>query len=51
MYKVVTKNNHNEVWAVGFYSKEKAENLIKNGYFHHYMYEADKCKELEVIEY
>lgn len=33
MYKVVTKNNHNEVWAVGFYSKEKAERLIKDGYF------------------
>lgn len=49
MYKVVTKDSKNEVWAVGFYSKQKAQNRIDNGYFHKYMYEKDKHKILIVV--
>ena len=49
-YKVVTENNHNEVWAIGFHSKEKAQNLIDTGYFHRYMYEQDKNKTLIIKE-
>lgn len=52
-YKVVTKDNHLEVWAAGFHGesgKKRAEDRIEEGYFHQYMYDADKHKELEVIE-
>jgi len=49
MYKVVTENNENEVWAAGFYSKKKAQKLIDEGYFHKYMYECDKTKKLKVV--
>ena len=49
MYKVVTQGNHNEVWASGFYDKQKAVDRIKEGYFHRYMYEKDKHKILIVI--
>lgn len=50
MFKVVTESNHNEVWATGFYSKEKAQQLIDDGYFHQYMYKEDKHKKLIVLE-
>lgn len=51
MYKVVSECNHLEVWASGFYSKEKAQNSIDAGYFHQYMYDADKHKKLIVVSY
>ena len=49
MYKVVSECNHNELWGSGFYSKEKAQERIDEGYFHRYMYNADKHKKLIVI--
>lgn len=51
MYKVVSKCDKKEVWASGFYSKEKAQNKIDEGYFHKFMYEKDKSKKLIIIEY
>lgn len=51
MYKVVSECNNNEVWASGFYSKEKAQKKIDEGYFHRFMYEKDKSKKLIIIEY
>jgi len=51
MYKVVSECNNKEVWAIGFYSKEKAQKRIDEGYFHKHMYEKDKSKKLIVIEY
>jgi hypothetical protein len=51
-YKVVTEDNHNEVWARGFYGeagKIKAEQKIKEGYFHKFMFPIDKHKTLIVI--
>ena len=51
MYKVVTKDSVNEVWASGFYSKLKAQQRVDEGYFHKFMYESDKHKVLIVIEY
>ena len=51
MYKIVTKGSENEVWAVGFYSKEKAQKKIDEGYWHKYMYDKDKHKTLIVIKY
>ena len=51
MYKVVSECNNNELWATGFYSKEKAQQRIDEGYFHQYMYEKDKCKKLIVVSY
>lgn len=51
MYKVVSKDYLNEVWAIGFYSKEKAQKRINEGYFHKYMYKEDKHKKLIVVEY
>lgn len=47
MYKIVSKENQNELWASGFYSKEKALNAIPK--LRKYMYEKDKNKELIVI--
>ncbi len=49
MYKVIIEDAPNEVWAVGFYGKEKAQNRIDTGYFHKYMYESDKHKTLIVV--
>lgn len=49
-YKVVSKDSYNEVWAKGFSSIEKPQRLINEGYFHKYMYEKDKNKELIVVE-
>lgn len=49
-YKVVTDGAQNEVWAIGFFSKEKAQAKIDAGYFHKFMYESDKSKKLIVIE-
>lgn len=52
-YKVITKDNPNELWASGFYGehgKAKAEKRIAEGYFHRHMYEADKHKTLVVVE-
>jgi hypothetical protein len=52
-YKVVTEGSPNEVWARGFYGdygKAKAQNKIDEGYFHQYMYEADKSKKLIVVK-
>jgi hypothetical protein len=51
MYKVVSECDNKEVWATGFYSKEKAQKRIDEGYFHKSMYEKDKSKKLIVIEY
>jgi hypothetical protein len=51
MYKVVSECNNNEVLASGFYSKEKAQKRIDEGYFHKNMYEKDKSKKLIIIEY
>ena len=51
MYKVVSECDHFEVWAVGFFSKEKAQKRINEGYFHQAMYEADKHKKLIVVSY
>jgi hypothetical protein len=51
MYKVVSEYNNNEIWASGFYSKNKAKKRIDEGYFHKFMYEKDKSKKLIVIEY
>jgi hypothetical protein len=51
MYKVMSKDYPNELWATGFYSKEKAQGLIDKGYFQKYMYEKDKIKKLVVIKY
>lgn len=51
MYKVVSEFDNNEVWATGFISKEKAQNRIDEGYFHQYMYDADKHKKLIVVSY
>lgn len=51
MYKVVSECDNNEVWATGFYSKEKAQQRIDEGYFHQFMYEQDKCKKLIVVSY
>ena len=49
-YKVVSEECHNEVWASGFYDRQKAQNRIDEGYFHRFMYETDKHKKLIVIE-
>lgn len=51
MYKVVSECNKNEVWATGFCSKEKAQKLIDERYFHRHMYEQDKSKKLIVVSY
>jgi hypothetical protein len=51
MYKVISKCNNNEVWGSGFYSKEKAQNKINEGYFHKYMHKKDKHKKLIIKEY
>ena len=51
MYKVVSECDNKEVWTTGFYSKEKAQKRIDEGYFHKHMYECDKHKKLIVIEY
>ena len=51
MYKVVSECNNNEVWASGFYSKEKAQKKIFYFYFYRFMYEKDKSKKLIIIEY
>jgi len=48
MYKIVSKVNTNEVWASGFYSKERAESQIPQVRKH--MYAKDKLKELIVIK-
>ena len=50
MYTVVTKGSLNEVWATGFYSTEKPQKMIDEGYFHKYMYKEDRDKVLIVIE-
>jgi len=49
-YKVVSECDKNEVWAKGFYDKEKAQERINTGYFHKFMYQRDKHKTLIVIE-
>ena len=51
MYKVMSKDYPNELWATGFYSKEKAQKRIDDGYYHKHMYEIDKHKKLVVVEY
>ena len=50
MYKVVSECNKNEVWASGFYSKEKAQKRIDEGYYRKSMYDEDKNKKLIVVE-
>ena len=49
-YKVVSEECHNEVWASGFYDKQKAQRRIDEGYFHRFMYECDKHKKLIVVD-
>lgn len=49
MYKVVTKGSENEVWAVGFYSEEKAQKYIDSGEAYRHLYEADKSKTFIVV--
>ena len=49
MYKVVSECNKNEVWATEFYSKEKAQQRIDEGYYHQFMYEQDKGKKLNSL--
>ena len=51
MFKVVTENSKNDVWATGFYSKDKAQKRIDSGYYHKNMFECDKHKKLVVMEY
>jgi hypothetical protein len=51
LYKVVTEGAENELWANGFYDKDKAQKDIDEGYFHQYMYKEDKHKKLIVVEY
>ena len=51
MYKVVSECDKNDVWATGFYSKEKAQKRIDEWYFHKYAYEQDKNKKLIVVPY
>lgn len=51
-YKVITKDNENEVWARGFYNehgRETAERMIAEQYWHQFMYEKDKGKVLVVV--
>ena len=51
-YQVVSEENHNEVWARGFYNnagKERAQTRVNAGYFHKFTYEKDKHKKLIVI--
>lgn len=50
MFKVITKDNPNEVWASGFYSRETPEKMIKENYWHQFMYAKDKHKTLIVVE-
>lgn len=47
MYKIVSKDNQNEVWASGFYDEQKAIRHILT--IRKFMYEKDKTKELIVI--
>ena len=52
-YKVVTESSPLEVWAIGFYGesgKQRAEEMIQEGYWHKFMYEKDKHKTLIVVE-
>lgn len=49
MYKIVSECNIHEVWATGFYNKEKAQTKIDDGYFHRFMHPEDKHKKLIVI--
>lgn len=49
MYKVISKDYPNELWAGGFYSKDKAQKRVDEGYFHRHMYEKDKHKKLIVV--
>lgn len=49
MYKIVTENNHNEVWASGFWDEQKAKDHIH--VLRNYMYDSDKSKTLIVISY
>jgi len=49
MFKVITQGNPLEVWAL-FDSKERAEEKVKEKYWHPYMYEKDRHKTLEVVE-
>jgi hypothetical protein len=49
MYKVMSKDHPNELWGIGFYSKEKAQRRIDEGYYQKYMCEKDKSKKLIVV--
>ena len=51
IFYVVSERNNNEVWASGFYSKDKAQKRIDEGYYHKFMYDDDKNKKLIIIEY
>ena len=50
MFKVITKGNPLEVWGTGFRTREKAQKRVDEGYFHRFMYDKDKGKNLEVVE-
>ena len=50
-YAVVTSDNHDEVWASGFYGdtgRERAQRLVDEGYWHRLMYQRDRHKTLIV---
>jgi len=52
-YKVVTEGSQLEVWAMGFHGesgKQRAEEMIREGYWHKLMYEKDKHKTLIVVQ-
>lgn len=51
-YKVITENSPNELWASGFYGddgREKAQRMIREGYWHFHMFARDKHKRLVVV--
>lgn len=51
-FKVVTEGSPNELWASGFYcdeGREKAQRMIDEGYWHRFMFAADKHKKLAVV--
>lgn len=50
MYKIVSEDNHNEVWASGFYDKKNAQKRIDSGEFHKHMYKKDKHKKLILVK-
>lgn len=48
-FMVVTADNWLEVWAIGFYSRQKAQYRVNNGYFLKYAMPELKDRKLQVI--